>query len=334
MAKVRAVIEADSGTLLVDFPQGIYALYEKLRSVGIRHSPSNIPIADEEDGAIRVKLYAEDDVGKRLTLLFSEDNTLAEVNTTAFVMENTDPEIRPQLEENLLRYSFRLGGQSAEDAKLLSIAYSAANGQSGVLDANGGALTLQSGADGKNAYTISMLTEVTSGGRTRQLTFTFLLEWREEQDLRLNLVWMKNSTEAQSIVCEPGDRASAEIRRTELKLGEFSYQLQPDGRDAAQMTITSASLAAEGGTAQTLAVPDDSTVLRIPDGAASIKYTLTVQARYQKSDGSLKNLTFTYVLRYSGDVSLELRYTLLNGTQTAIRCANGQNKTADRKSVV
>ena len=41
-----------------------------------------------------------------------------------------------------------------------------------------------------------------------------------------------------------------------------------------------------------------------------------------------KNLTFTYVLRYSGDVSLELRYTLLNGTQTAIRCANGQNKTA------
>ena len=27
-------------------------------------------------------------------------------------------------------------------------------------------------------------------------------------------------------------------------------------------------------------------------------------------------------------MSLELRYTLLNGTQTAIRCANGQNKTA------
>ena len=233
-----------------------------------------------------------------------------------------------ELEENLLRYSFRLGGQSAEDAKLLSIAYSAANGQSGVLDANGGALTLQSGADGKNAYTISMLTEVTSGGRTRQLTFTFLLEWREEQDLRLNLVWMKNSTEAQSIVCEPGDRVSAEILRTELKLGEFSYRLEPDGRDAEQLRIISASLAAEGGAAQTLAVPDGSTVLRIPDGAASIKYTLTVQARYQKSDGSLKNLTFTYVLRYSGDVSLELRYTLLNGTQTAIRCANGQNKTA------
>ena len=51
-----------------------------------------------------------------------------------------------------------------------------------------------------------MLTEVTSGGRTRQLTFTFLLEWREEQDLRLSLVWMKNSTEAQSIVWFPTPR--------------------------------------------------------------------------------------------------------------------------------
>ena len=35
MTKIRAVIQTDSGTLLVDFPQGIYDLYEKLHSVGI-----------------------------------------------------------------------------------------------------------------------------------------------------------------------------------------------------------------------------------------------------------------------------------------------------------
>ena len=122
MAKVRAVIQADSGTLLVDFPQGIYALYEKLRSVGIRHSPSDIPIADEEDGAIRVKLYAEDDVGKRLTLLFSEDNTLAEVNTTAFVMENTDPEVGPQLEENLLHGQYASFQELIDDVREMTYA--------------------------------------------------------------------------------------------------------------------------------------------------------------------------------------------------------------------
>ena len=140
-----------------------------------------------------------------------------------------------EISENLLRYSFRLGGESAEDAKILSAEYRSADGQSGTLQTDGGALTLQSDADGKNTYTIALLTEINSGGRTRQLTFTFLLEWQEEQDIRLNLVWMKNSTEAQSIVCEPGDRVSAEILRTELKLGEFSYRLEPDGRDAEQL---------------------------------------------------------------------------------------------------
>ena len=90
--------------------------------MGIRHSPSNIPIADEEDGAIRVKLYAEDDVGKRLTLLFSEDNTLAEVNTTAFVMENTDPEIRPQLEENLLHGQYASFQELIDDVREMTYA--------------------------------------------------------------------------------------------------------------------------------------------------------------------------------------------------------------------
>ena len=122
MTKIRAVIQTDSGTLLVDFPQGIYDLYEKLHSVGIRHSPSNIPIVDEEGGAIRVKLYAEDDVGKRLALLFSENDTLAEVNTTAYVVENADPEIKPQLEENLLHGQYSRAQELIDDVREMTYA--------------------------------------------------------------------------------------------------------------------------------------------------------------------------------------------------------------------
>ena len=122
MTKIRAVIQTDSGTLLVDFPQGIYDLYEKLHSVGIRHSPSNIPIVDEEGGAIRVKLYAEDDVGKRLALLFSENDTLAEVNTTAYVVENADPEIKPQLEENLLHGQYSRAQELIYDVREMTYA--------------------------------------------------------------------------------------------------------------------------------------------------------------------------------------------------------------------
>lgn len=122
MAKIRAVIQTDSGTLLVDFPQGIYDLYKNLRSVGIRHNPSNIPITDEENGAIRVKLYAEDDVGKRLALLFSENDTLAEVNTAAYVMENADPEIKLQLEGNLIHRKYRSVQELIDDVREMTYA--------------------------------------------------------------------------------------------------------------------------------------------------------------------------------------------------------------------
>ena len=67
-----------------------------------------------------------------------------------------------EISENLLRYSFRLGGESAEDAKILSAEYRSADGQSGTLQTDGGALTLQSDADGKNTYTIALLTEINS----------------------------------------------------------------------------------------------------------------------------------------------------------------------------
>lgn len=40
-------------------------------------------------------------------------------------------------------------------------------------------------------------------------------------------------------------------------------------------------------------------------------------------------MTFTYVLRYSGGVGLEMQYTLLDGTVKMVRCANGQSKTAE-----
>ena len=122
MAKVRAVIEADSGTLLVDFPQGIYALYEKLRSVGIRHSPSNIPHRRRGRRGDPGEAVCGGRCGQTLTLLFSEDNTLAEVNTTAFVMENTDPEIRPQLEENLLHGQYASFQELIDDVREMTYA--------------------------------------------------------------------------------------------------------------------------------------------------------------------------------------------------------------------
>lgn len=231
--------------------------------------------------------------------------------------------------ENLLQYQFRLRGESAGDAAILSAEYRAEDGTGGTLEPTGGTWMLQAASDGKNVYTITLLVEVARGGQTRQLTFTFRLSWQEVQEVTLNLTWIKNSTEAQTLSCEPDGQVSAEIRRTELRQGELQYRLGLDGKNAAQASLVSAGIQPEGGAMQELALPNGSTTLTIPDGAAAIRYVLTVQARCQRSDGTLRNMTFTYVLRYSGGVGLEMQYTLLDGTVKMVRCANGQSKTAE-----
>lgn len=56
--KINAVIESkDGGTLVLDFPRSIYDVYEKLQSVGIRQSPHQVTLSDEDGDDVRVKLY-------------------------------------------------------------------------------------------------------------------------------------------------------------------------------------------------------------------------------------------------------------------------------------
>lgn len=71
--KINAIIESkDGGTLVLDFPRSIYDVYEKLQSVGIRQSPHQITLSDEEGDDVRVKLYSEDEIGKHLLLTLKE----------------------------------------------------------------------------------------------------------------------------------------------------------------------------------------------------------------------------------------------------------------------
>ena len=56
--RINAIIESKGGgTLVLDFPRSIYDVYEKLQSVGIRQSPHQITLSDEEGDDVRVKLY-------------------------------------------------------------------------------------------------------------------------------------------------------------------------------------------------------------------------------------------------------------------------------------
>ena len=92
--------------MVLDFPRSIYDLYEKLQSVGICQSPHRIPLSDEDGNDVRVKLYSESELGKHLLLTLSDRNTLADANLLAFIVDNAREEIRPALEQNILRNQY------------------------------------------------------------------------------------------------------------------------------------------------------------------------------------------------------------------------------------
>ncbi len=77
-------------------------LYSDLHWVGIIIPPNKVKLTDNEDDPISVKLYSDSDFGNHLLRLFSEANTLADVNTACFVLGKTDESIKEELEQNLL----------------------------------------------------------------------------------------------------------------------------------------------------------------------------------------------------------------------------------------
>ena len=101
---INAIIQTKNGsTLVLEFPHSIYDLYEKLQSVGICQSPHRIPLSDEDGDDVRAKLYSESELGKHLLLTLSERNSLADANLIAFIVDNAREEIRPALEQSILR---------------------------------------------------------------------------------------------------------------------------------------------------------------------------------------------------------------------------------------
>ncbi len=112
MALINAVITNKENTLITEFPKNYLDIYEELCSIGIRKALERIPLIDDEEDDIRVKLYADSDIGNHLLCLFSEENTLADVNTVCQAIEKSDESIREELEQNLLndQYSGILPG--------------------------------------------------------------------------------------------------------------------------------------------------------------------------------------------------------------------------------
>lgn len=99
---ITAIIRNKENTLVLDLPHSIYDIYEKLQSIGIMQPPKRIPLTDNEDEGIGVKLFSDNDFGNHLLLTLSEDNSLADANLLTYIVQNASEDIKETLEQDVL----------------------------------------------------------------------------------------------------------------------------------------------------------------------------------------------------------------------------------------
>ena len=99
---ITAIIRNKENTLVLELPHSIYDIYEKLQSIGIMQPPKQIPLIDNEDEDIGVKLFSDNDFGNHLLLTLSEDNSLADANLLTYIVQNASEDIKETLEQDVL----------------------------------------------------------------------------------------------------------------------------------------------------------------------------------------------------------------------------------------
>ena len=99
---ITAIIHNKENTLVLELPHSIYDIYEKLQSIGIMQPPKHIPLTDNEDEDIGVKLFSESDFGRHLLLTLQEKNTIADANMLTLVIGAASEDIKEELEQNVL----------------------------------------------------------------------------------------------------------------------------------------------------------------------------------------------------------------------------------------
>lgn len=100
---IEAIIHYHDSTLIMDLPRSIYDIHEKLMSIGYAGGPKQAKLTDNEDDALRVKLFGRIEMGNHLIRILSEENTLADANTLAFAVLNASDDIKLKLGEKIVK---------------------------------------------------------------------------------------------------------------------------------------------------------------------------------------------------------------------------------------
>lgn len=98
----KALVRHNGLAALLDLPSDPFPLQYDLSKIGIRSRLKDIPIKDDEDSEIQVKLFADSDIGNRLAVLFKPSHSLEGANLCAHMVENARPELLEELEQHIV----------------------------------------------------------------------------------------------------------------------------------------------------------------------------------------------------------------------------------------
>lgn len=238
--------------------------------------------------------------------------------TESFSVKNYD------LTERVFAYSVQLTGSLAEDAQIISAAYTTASGQKfGDIPADTGTLVLDP-APGTDNETYNLTFTVRTA--QRDVLYHYKLNYQETLDVQLEFRWMDKGITQRIKTCEPGDDTTLRIKNNQLSAGAIPYELVLTGADGLDGRILSVTYTSDAGGSGNL-VASGSVPMNMPEGASSNTYHVTVSAMVKG-----QRVNFEIIIYYSADVSLQMDYTVMEDGVAVTRkivCENTRSKTAE-----
>lgn len=237
-------------------------------------------------------------------------------NTQAFSVSSYE------LNEDLFRFRVSLTGTQARDAKIvngISITESTQTARELKWPSDSLIMNPAAGTD-KEVYNFSFTVRTAE----RDVFFRYKITYQKLPDVQLVFHWSEGRTWHELQPCKPEGTVSAKIKNNQLSGGALPYKLELTGKDAANARIWSVSYTSDANDGGNLTCPDGSLPMKIPEGETSNTYRIAVNVI-----ANSQNYHYEVVLYFGNDVTLQMRYTLLDGTQPVILCENGKTKAAD-----
>ncbi len=119
-AILNALINHKEQSAVLTLPMDRFSLQYELAQIGIRRRLTDIPISDEEEQDIQVKLYADSDIGNSLAVLFKPTHSLDDVNLCAHMVENARPELLEELEQHIVHGQYHSPQAVMADIKAMT----------------------------------------------------------------------------------------------------------------------------------------------------------------------------------------------------------------------